>query len=93
MMAARGNGDCANREFDNVTYENTVRSFAYKVALIHFTDHLCHNDRHFTFECQQLIEVSDDCRITRIEHVDLAGQKEALAEFMQQVGVGESNDG
>ena len=89
----RGTGECAKRNFDNVKYESAVRSCADKVALVHFTDRLCYNDRHFTFECQQLIEVGEDRLITRIEHVDLAGQREALAEFMQQVGAGGSNDG
>jgi hypothetical protein len=87
----RGTGDCAKRGFNNVEYESAVRSIADNVALIHFIDHLCHNDRHFTFECQQLIKVGGDCLITRIEHVDLAGQREALTEFMQQVGVSRRN--
>ena len=89
----RETGDCAKRDVDNVKYESAVRSLAHNLAVIHFKDHLCHNGRHFTFECQQLVEVGDDSLITRIEHVDLAGQREALAQFMQQIGVEGSSDG
>jgi len=82
--AYRGTGDSAEREFDEVRYESTVTSAGDKSALIHFTDHLSHNDEQFTFECQQVIEVDDDGRIARIEHIDLPGQRESLSEFRRQ---------
>jgi hypothetical protein len=89
----RCTGDSANRDFDNVEYESNVRGLTDNVAVIHFIDHLYHKKEQFTFKCQQVIEVDDDGRITRIEHVDLPGQREALSEFMQQIGILESNDG
>ena len=86
-------GDSAARSFDSVTYDSAVTSVSESVALVHFTDHLCHNGRHFTFECEQSIVVGRDGLIARIEHADLAGQREALAQFMNDVGVGGDNDG
>lgn len=78
-------GDSATRNFDSVTYESAVTSVSGSVAVIHFTDHLCHNGRHLTFECEQSIEVGSDGLIARIEHVDLAGQREALTYAGDQV--------
>lgn len=91
--AYRGTGDSAEREFDEVRYESTVTAAGDKSALIHFTDHLSHNNKQFSFECQQVIEVDDDGRITRIEHIDLPGQREGLSEFRQQIAISQSNDG
>jgi len=91
--AYRRSGDSAEREFDEVEYQSTVTAAGDKAALIHFTDYLSHNDKQFAFECQQVIEVGDDGRITRIEHVDLPGQREGLSEFRQEVGISQSSDG
>lgn len=82
--AYRRSGDSAEREFDEVKYKSTVTAVGDKTALIHFTDYLSNDDEQFAFECQQIIEIGDDGRITRIEHIDLPGQRESLSEFRRQ---------
>jgi len=83
----RGNGDTAKTSFGSVKYESAVRCLTARTAMIRFTDHLQHNHQCLTFECEQLIEVDERQSIVRIEHFDLRGQTEALADFKLRVGV------
>lgn len=46
-----------------------------------FIDHLRHGGNQLTFRSEQIVEVNERGEIVRIEHVDLPGQVEALAEF------------
>jgi hypothetical protein len=78
-------GDSAKREFDDIEYESQVSQQSKHVAVIDFIDHLHHKDEQFTFQCQQVIEIDDDGKITRIQHVDLPGQREALTEFLERM--------
>lgn len=82
----RQSGDTAAKTFDRVVYESAITPVSERLVLIHFTDRLFHRDHRFTFECQQRVEVNQAGRIVRIEHEDLAGQPEALQQFMQQIG-------
>lgn len=84
-------GDTAQRDFDSIQYESRIVECTGRTARIEFLDHLSHRGQRFTFQCQQLIEVDEAGLITRIEHRDLPGQREALSEFKQQAGLFESN--
>jgi len=74
-------GNTASCEFETIEYESSVSSVTDHAALIHFKDHLSHQGQRLTFECHQLVEIDEEGMITRIEHRDLPGQREALNEF------------
>ena len=86
IAAYREAGREAKGAFDGARYESAVEEVAEGVAVIEFSDHLCRGGRWFTFRCRQRIEVDGQGRIGRIEHVDLPGQREALAEFVRVTG-------
>jgi limonene-1,2-epoxide hydrolase len=83
IASYQGNGDTAKRKFDNVRYESALKGMPDGTVLVQFTDHLSLKGSHFVFECQQVVEVGDDQLISRIEHRDIPGQRDALAAFMQ----------
>lgn len=82
IASYQDHGDAAERKFENVRYESVVIPMPNGAALIQFTDHLSLKGKHFTFQCEQVVEIGEDDLITRIEHRDILGQKEALAAFM-----------
>jgi hypothetical protein len=83
IASYQDNGDAAERKFENVRYESVVIGMSDCAALIEFTDHLSLKGKHFTFQCEQVVEVGEDYLITRIEHRDIPGQRQALAAFME----------
>jgi hypothetical protein len=87
----RSNGESARREFDRIEYESAVHGLSDRSAEIHFVDRLCRNGEWHTFQCRQIVEVGGDGRIVRIEHVDLPGQREALAEYRRRFGPAETS--
>ncbi|MGI9455217.1 MAG: hypothetical protein ACR2NU_01565 [Aeoliella sp.] len=84
IASYQDNGDAAKSKFENVRYESVVIGMPDCAALINFTDHLSRQGKHITFQCEQVIEVGEDCHITRIEHRDILGQRDALAAFMEE---------
>ena len=83
ITSYQDNGDDAERRFDNVRYESVVVGMSDCAALIQFTDHLSLKGKHFTFQCEQVVEVGEDHQITWIEHRDIPSQREALAAFIE----------
>ena len=76
------NGDVAESKFDSVAYESSVLGMPDGTALVRFTDHLTLKGKSLTFQCEQVLEVSNVPLVTGIEHRDLPGQREALAAFI-----------
>jgi hypothetical protein len=78
----------ARRDFDDVRYESEVLEVEGENATVQFTDYLGvaggHWHRH---RCRQRFTVGPGARIVRIVHVDLPGEREALAEFLRVAGV------
>ena len=65
---------------------NEVRS-APTGAMITFLDHLAHHGHTLTHRCEQHLEFDEAGRICRILHVDLPGEREALAAFFKTLGI------
>ena len=78
---------------DGVEYESSVspdEDDDRRVAIT-FVDHLRQGDRRHTHTCVQVITCVDGL-ITRIEHVDLPGEREAVGAFLDEVGISTGND-
>ncbi|QEG01443.1 hypothetical protein Mal15_55190 [Stieleria maiorica] len=80
VASYQGNGDVA-KQFDAVEYESTVERELNGQIRVRFVDHLTHRGQRLTFRCEQVVEIGERGKIVRIEHIDLPGQTEALAEF------------
>lgn len=88
----RGNGDIAATRFDAIEYGSKVRPGAEPWVIIGFLDVVTHRGRRHVHTCEQWCRVGDDGRIARIEHHDLPGEAEALAEFKHWAWGDEADD-
>ena len=79
-------GTWAASILESVRYENDVRS-APTGAVITFLDHLAHRGNTLTHRCEQHLEFDEAGRICRILHVDLPGERDALAAFFKSLGI------
>jgi hypothetical protein len=82
IASYQGNGTAA-KAFDSIRYESQVVAETTRRYRIGFIDHIAHAGRHLSFRCEQLIALDESGRIVSIEHLDLPGQMEALAEFKE----------
>lgn len=84
IASYKGNGDAA-KKFDAIEYESFVSIAENGQYRVQFSDHIEHQGRRFTFRCEQRVEINDSGLISRIEHVDLPGQRDALSEFQKSL--------
>jgi hypothetical protein len=84
IASYQGNGNAA-KSFDAVEYKSEVIPEPTGRFRIRFTDLLTHSGLQCEFKCEQMIEISESGEIFRIEHLDLPGQLEALAEFKKSL--------
>jgi hypothetical protein len=87
VASYRKSGDWATKALDAVRYESKVDVAGPGVAIITFTDHIEHGGKILTHTCEQWVEVDSSGLITKIEHRDLPGEREALAAFFRDVGL------
>lgn len=77
----------ASASFDRIRYESAITVEApgrYRVRFVDLTDHAGRSHRH---ECEQVLRTDRDGLIIGIEHIDLPGERERLADFLARVGV------
>ena len=92
IIASYENNGATAKSFDVVDYESEVFAEPDGSFRIRFTDHLAHGDHQCTFQCDQLTQINDQGKIIRIEHLDLPGQTEALAEFRMKCRTNSDRD-
>jgi uncharacterized protein (TIGR02246 family) len=79
--------------FDSIAYQSAVRAdeVTPASAIIHFTDIITHGGVTHRHECEQRVAVGREGEarglVVRIEHIDLAGQHEALNAFLAGAGL------
>jgi hypothetical protein len=87
VASYRASGDWAAKTLEGVRYESRVEVTQAGKAVISFSDHIEHAGRVMTHTCEQRVEIDSSGLITRVEHHDLPGEREALAAFFRDVGV------
>jgi hypothetical protein len=94
LAAYREAGSWAASELDGVRFESSVRLVRGGGAVVTFVDHLERAGEQVTHRCEQRLAFDEAGKICRIEHVDLPGEREALAAFFARVGIvrGEAAD-
>ena len=84
----RAANESAHATFDRVVYGSSVHGVGDGEATIEFIDDLVMHSREHRHLCRQRIEIDGDGLITRIEHIDLPGERERLKDFLNAAGPG-----
>jgi len=87
LASYRGNADWAARTLDSIRYESLIRPGERGEVVVEFVDHLQHGGKALTHRCEQHLEFDESGLISRIRHVDLPGEREALDRFFVSVGL------
>jgi len=77
----------ARSRFDDVCYESETVDADDGSAIIEFRDVLSVGDQRHVYSCRQRLSFGSDERITRIEQVDLPGERRRVEAFCARVGV------
>ena len=80
----------AVKTFDEVGYDSAVRADADDAssAIIRYGDILTKNGVTHRHECEQRITINRESGlVTRIQHIDLPGERDRLNEFLVSVGL------
>ncbi|MGI9244900.1 MAG: hypothetical protein ACR2RV_29120 [Verrucomicrobiales bacterium] len=77
----RSAGDGGRERFDSLSFESKVHEIGRGQARIDYTDIVTRSGDQHVHRCSQVVEIGDDGLISRIEHVDLDGEREALEAF------------
>ena len=83
----RSASEWARTHLDEIIYESRCRLESADRGIVLFVDHLRHNGRTHSYRCQQIVTVDAAGQITRIEHDELPGEREAVDVFLRGVGV------
>lgn len=83
LASYRENGDWAARTLDGIRYESAVRPGEEGGAVVEFIDHLEHAGMTHTHRCEQHLQFEPGGLISTIRHIDLPGEREALARFFK----------
>ena len=67
--------------------ESYVEALNENVFEVYFTDFLKHKGISHVHKCKQTLTITEEGKIIRIDHINLANEPEKLAAFYQQVGI------
>jgi hypothetical protein len=83
----KANGEWGAANIDSIEYRSHIEENVGKRFVVRYEDHLLHSGKRLTHACQQLVELDASGRISRIEHMDLPGEREALEAFFRETGI------
>lgn len=86
IASYQGNGEKGRRVFDEIEYESAISPLSEGTARIDYTDSVTHAGERFVHKCAQEIAFDESGTITRITHIDLEGEREALEAFKKRHG-------
>ena len=73
--------------FDAIEFESSVTAETPDTVAVTFVDRLYFQDASHEHRCRQVLTIDEAGRITRIVHVDLDGESEALEAFFVACGI------
>ena len=84
----RNNSEWGQSVLDAVEFGSRVESVADNEVVISFTDRIKKGDLSHVFQCRQLLTIDERRElITRIQHQDVGGEREALQAFFDRCGI------
>jgi len=83
----RSSSEWAHETFDSITWASEYEPDEEDHVLITFSDITEHRGVHHTYRCRQRIRIGEDGLIHEIQHLPIAAEETALAEFFSAVGV------
>jgi hypothetical protein len=75
----------AHERFDVVEYDSHIGALDADTVTVCYADHLTLAGQRHTHRCQQRLWLDELGRIWRVEHEDLPGERQALADFERSV--------
>ena len=83
----RKSADWAARTLDGIRYESNVRAGDAGAVIVEFVDYLEHCGRNHMHRCEQHLTFDERGLISKIKHVELPGEKDAVERFFSLVGL------
>ncbi len=87
VLSYRDASRLARSKFDDVHYESEVVEADDRSALIEFRDILSVRDQRHVYSCRQRVSFGPDERVTRIEQIELPGERQRVEAFCAGVGL------
>ncbi len=87
MSSYETNSAWASEAFDAVHYSSTVAEHDGQRMCIMFTDRVDHKGVTHAYRCRQILTPNEAGYIQHIDHVEIAGEREALERFLKECGV------
>lgn len=87
IASYKGNGDDAAKRFDRIEYGSAVRHMDENQYVITFSDDIEHAGKRCFYRCEQYFTVSKQGLIEAIRHQEIPGEREALNQFLEEVGL------
>ena len=87
VASYREAGMWAKANIASVTYESTVRIVNEASAVVTFVDHLEDSGLRHSYRCEQSIEIRADGKVSRIVHIEIPGEREAVDAYLRQFGI------
>lgn len=77
------------QKFDELRWgKSEVQQVSENEFDVYFSDFLKHKGLEHNYKCKQRIIINSKNLVEKIQHMELAGEREALQEFYKQVGLG-----
>ena len=86
VQSYRENAAWGRQHLDGIQYASQVTPRGDTSFSIMFTDKISVGRAEHIYRCTQRVELDPDCRIARITHRELPGQKAALNKFLKRYG-------
>ena len=87
LDAYAGNAAWAREAFESLEFRSEVVLSSPRTATITYTDITHHAGFHHTYQCRQIATFDERGVIVHIAHEEIEGEREALAAFMERIGV------
>ena len=81
------NAKWAQETIERVVYESEVEQKSAQVFDVLYTDRIFHHGLEHAYRCRQHLFVNNSGEIEKIVHEDIAGEPEALKEFLERCGI------
>lgn len=76
-------------KFDELVWgESKVQQISADQYDVYFSDFIKHKGIEHNYKCKQRIWINANNLVEKIVHIELAGEKEALQKFYDQIGLG-----
>jgi limonene-1,2-epoxide hydrolase len=81
------NAQWAEETLERIVYESEIAQTAADTFEVLFIDRIFHQGLEHTYRTKQILTVNDEGEIERILNEDIPGEREAVTEFLEKLGI------